>query len=320
MEIEEEVLMENQTTETINISKIDVVVQCSLLKAYTISLPLRCITSSYKYGVICHFCFGSKTFIVISENIWLTASIQRAIYLLPSVRYCDNHLSDYSLESEALSIIKDNYSPITSIAADDVITIIRGLTSYVKELTAGTFIQEQSSISFDSPLQYSDNDYYVLTGIYKSDFDTLCQQVEMRSTDNRSISRDISYLLAKLQIELSNQASIALFSIDDRRTITHIIESAGKALMKYFVPSYLGIHRVSHETIAKYQTRLLAKQLLTDGNNVAILALDATYLHVQKSANNTLQRKLFSLHKNRPLIKLMIIVATDGYIVSVIEP
>ena len=90
--------------------------------------------------------------------------------------------------------------------------------------------------------------------------------------------------------------------------------------MKHFVPSYLGFHHVSRETIIKCHTRPLAKQLLTNGNNVAILVLDATYLYVQKSANNMLQRKLFSLHKHRPLIKPMMIVATDGYIVSAIGP
>ena len=121
--------------------------------------------------MIYHFCFGSKTSIVMSENIRLTDLIQHAVYLRPGVRCCDNHLSDYSLKPETLNMLKENYSPSTSIVADDAINIIRGLTSHAKELTASIFIQKQPSISFNNPLQCSDNDHYVLTGIYKSDFD-----------------------------------------------------------------------------------------------------------------------------------------------------
>ncbi|CAF4575922.1 unnamed protein product [Rotaria sp. Silwood2] len=43
-------------------------------------------------------------------------------------------------------------------------------------------------------------------------------------------------------------------------------------------------------------------------------------LILQKSTNNLLQRKRFSLHKNRPLIKPMMIMATDGYIISATDP
>lgn len=319
MDIEEKMLTQDQTTETINISKIDAVVQCSLLKSDIVCLPVRYIASSHKYCSICHRCFGSKASIVMTDNIRLTTLIEHTIYLRPGVRCCDNHLNNYSLKPEALNMIKSNYAPIASIIVDDVINIIHELISYVK-LTADTFIQKQSSISFDNPLQYSDDDYYVLTGINKSNFDTLCQQVEMRNTDNRSISMAIDCLLVKLRLGLSNQVIATLFSIDDRRTVGHIIESARKALMKYFVPSHLGFHHVSREAIIKYHTRPLAKQLLTNGSDAAILVLDATYLYVQKSANNMLQRKLFSLHKHRPLIKPMMIVATDGYIVSAIGP
>jgi hypothetical protein len=48
------------------------------------------------------------------------------------------------------------------------------------------------------------------------------------------------------------------------------------------------------------------------------MLLDGTYIYVQKSANNLLRLKTFSLHKNRPLIKPIMIVATDGYIVFAI--
>jgi hypothetical protein len=203
---------------------------------------------------------------------------------------------------------------------NDVPDLIDNLTSYLKKSITSTFTGKSSSMSFDNPFNYSDLDYYILIGINKSDFDSLSQQLEMRNTDNRSISMAIGCLLTKLRLGLSNDVLSTLFSIGDKRTIGHIVESARNALIKYFVPLYLGFHHIDSEKIIKYHTRPLAKQLLTNGKDSAILVLDATYLYVQKSSNNLLQRKLFSLHKNRPLIKRMIIVATDGYIVSAIGP
>lgn len=41
---------------------------------------------------------------------------------------------------------------------------------------------------------------------------------------------------------------------------------------------------------------------------------DGTYIYTQKSSNYRFQRRSFSIHKGRPLVKLMILVSTTGYI------
>lgn len=48
--------------------------------------------------------------------------------------------------------------------------------------------------------------------------------------------------------------------------------------------------------------------------------MDRTYIYVEKSSDNYLQRNLFSLHKHRSLVKFMIICTTTGYIVGAIGP
>ena len=67
-------------------------------------------------------------------------------------------------------------------------------------------------------------------------------------------------------------------------------------------------------------TRPLATELLSDQSGRAILILDGTYIYCQKSANNILQRRTYSMHKGRPLIKPMLVVSTTGYIVSCLGP
>ena len=69
-----------------------------------------------------------------------------------------------------------------------------------------------------------------------------------------------------------------------------------------------------------HHTRPLAKILLgDDDSNKAILILDGTYCYIQKSGNNLLRRRTYSLHKGKPLVKPMMIVASDGYIISSIR-
>ena len=67
-------------------------------------------------------------------------------------------------------------------------------------------------------------------------------------------------------------------------------------------------------------TRPLATELLADQLGRAILILDGTYIYCQKSANNMLQRRTYSMHKGRPLVKPMLVVTTTGYIVSCLGP
>ena len=48
--------------------------------------------------------------------------------------------------------------------------------------------------------------------------------------------------------------------------------------------------------------------------------MDGTYIYIQKSRKYAFQRRCFSLHKHRPLVKAMVVTATDGYIISILGP
>lgn len=48
--------------------------------------------------------------------------------------------------------------------------------------------------------------------------------------------------------------------------------------------------------------------------------MDGTYIYIQKSHNYAFQRQCFSMHKHRPLVKPMVVTATDGYIISILGP
>ena len=92
--------------------------------------------------------------------------------------------------------------------------------------------------------------------------------------------------------------------------------------MTSFVPSNLGFQHISRDDVKRKHTRTLARELLVADvtSDPAILVLDGTYVYIQKSANFSFQRRSFSMHKHRPLVKPMMVVTTTGYIVSVLGP
>ena len=67
-------------------------------------------------------------------------------------------------------------------------------------------------------------------------------------------------------------------------------------------------------------TRKLAQNLLANSENQAILVLDGTYIYINKSNNFQFQRRSYSLHKGRPLVKIMMIVSTTGYFITALGP
>ena len=89
--------------------------------------------------------------------------------------------------------------------------------------------------------------------------------------------------------------------------------------MKHFVPQNLGFKHIKREDIIKNHTRPLAKQLFSNDRDSAIIVLDGTYIYIQKSGQYNFQRRSYSLHKNRPLVKPMM-VCTTGYILGVFGP
>ncbi|CAF2934062.1 unnamed protein product [Rotaria sp. Silwood2] len=175
-------------------------------------------------------------------------------------------------------------------------------------------------IDYNQSLRYTDHDYWTPIGINKNDFESIYNQICMRNTLNRSIQMAVGCLLTKLRLGPSNDVLATLFSFSSKRIVGKVIESARQSLVKHFVPKYLGFQHICREITIQNHPRTLAKYLLTGGRNSAVLILYGTYLYSQKSACNLLQRRLFSMHKSRPLIKPTMYVATDGYICCTIGP
>ena len=84
---------------------------------------------------------------------------------------------------------------------------------------------------------------------------------------------------------------------------------------------YIGFEHVSRNDVKNNHTTIFARELLAGGNaECAILILDGTYIYIEKSSKYSFQRKSYSMYKGRPLVKPIIITASDGYIIDILGP
>ena len=92
--------------------------------------------------------------------------------------------------------------------------------------------------------------------------------------------------------------------------------------MNNFVPKHLGLGHITHTEFCEKHTTTIAGSLFKSSQDAdeAILILDGTYIYIQKSMDYLFQRKSYSMHKNRPLVKPMMVVGSDRYILTVLGP
>jgi hypothetical protein len=82
----------------------------------------------------------------------------------------------------------------------------------------------------------------------------------------------------------------SLFDLDCYQSIGNFCDQVRSALIKDFVPKYLGANHLSRDEWTIHATHF-AKELLNVQNNELALIGDGTYIYCQKSLNNSLQKK-----------------------------
>ena len=113
-----------------------------------------------------------------------------------------------------------------------------------------------------------------------------------------------------MRLGLSNIVLASMFHLKSKRTVSRIIHAATTALTRDFVPRHLGFRHIDRNAVLREHQTMIATRLMTERDDQIIIVTDGTYLFVQKSNNNHFQRRSYSMHKHRNLIKPMIITAT----------
>lgn len=91
-------------------------------------------------------------------------------------------------------------------------------------------------------------------------------------------------------------------------------------MLKDFVPLNLGFQSFSRQQLIQNSSKMARELYLNGENNKVILVADGTYIYFNKSMNFSLERETYSVHKNRNIIKPMVIVTTNGTFVEIFGP
>jgi hypothetical protein len=102
-----------------------------------------------------------------------------------------------------------------------------------------------------------------------------------------------------MRLGLSNRVLSVLFHLKNKRVVSHIIDQVRTSLMKDFVPLHLGFQHIDHQSAIDHHQTITATILHTTQPNQLCIVADSTYLYIQKSTDNELQKKSYSLHKHR---------------------
>ena len=251
---------------------------------------------------------GPKLICVPAEGRF-SAFLDHGILVPSDARCCPAHITDGALTPEAVSRIQT----LTNTSLLNRTTIISLLDKM------RTACRNQSTyLNFDS---LDESDYLSLTGITKPQFDDFCSHLiqHLKSTPKRSPRTTVGIFLVKLFTGMSNKLLATIFGLS-KSSVRRAVATVRVVSMRTFVPLFLGIESLPRESLIENHTRALAKQLFgTDENNL-ILVLDGTYIYINKSANFKFQRRTYSLHKGRPLVKPMVVVTTTGYFVTIVGP
>lgn len=137
----------------------------------------------------------------------------------------------------------------------------------------------------------------------------------MRNTDTRSRRSALGMFLMLLRNNMK-QELIAFHFSTSQQVVSQAIDSVSIALTNNFVPKYLGYHHITREEALQKHSIKLTSNVLNKSEQCLCLIADGTYNYIEKPADHELQRKTFSAHKQRNLLKPLYIVLPSGYILE----
>lgn len=238
--------------------------------------------------------------------------LETGIFINDDSRCCKTHIEDGYLSKEALSLLTTTKHE-EQLSRSDICKLLSDLRDTIKSSTY---------LNFDVPSLLSEEDYSNLTELKKEQFSELVNELQsMKNNFSRSKRTSLAVFLTKLRTGLPNTILSTIFNLSLYQ-IQRIIPSVREALMKNFAPRHLGLQLISHQELCLHHITPITRKLFTseDNQDQAVLILDGTYIYIQKSHDYEFQRLSYSLHKNRPLVKPMMVVAPDGYSLSVLGP
>lgn len=283
---------------------------------FPVTLPILQSSCKHTTCVVC----GKKEGPLhrVSDKARYRVYVTRGVLLAKGSRCCDQHLvvagKERLLQSNAINLIRTT--------SEEIHTSLSEVGQFVGQLVVGLRDEvRQQGMKWEDPSQLTDTDYWYIVGLQQEQFEDLLKYVEghIRMKGACGVRTALAVFLAKMRTGGSHELLGTIFGLP-KHVISRCITRCRKVLMTTFVPSYLGFEHITRDEIRCQHTRPFANALFGTAADNVILVADGTYIYIEKSGDYLFQRRTFSIHKGRPLIKPMMIVTTTGYILAVLGP
>lgn len=172
----------------------------------------------------------------------------------------------------------------------------------------------------------TDEEFIVMTSITKEQFEDLfayCDSVYDPDGRKRNIDRrHLLIFLCKMRQGLSDEFLRVIFKFNTRQALSKIVSNVRSSLMLRFVPGNLGLEAITRDQCINLHVTEFANYLYNDAPETQrmIAYIDGTYAPTEKNSNHRILRQTFSMHKKDHLLKPVMLVAPDGYIIDIEGP
>lgn len=173
----------------------------------------------------------------------------------------------------------------------------------------------------DVMLEHSSDDIKILTGLTSEQFRELSETVPAlrRKFKNNILARNALFMYLMRLRTGQTLAQIALKFNVSMGTIINRLKIVRNILHKKFVP--LTLKSVWTRDYLIENTTSLSRILYgLENQSKVVLIFDGTYIYVEKSNNQTFQKKSYTDQKKRNFVKVMMCVTTNGKIVFASGP
>lgn len=249
----------------------------------------------------CLLCKNADGLKVIDKNIRIIAMRRDGIYIPAGSKLCKPHYTSQSWNK--LFVRNEAGYPWSRAQIEDMVTLLRS-----KELNDETaFGSQQSDVDI---------------GIDHEQFsDLLNSSKALIATFGDAIkaAKPLQVYLFHLRKGYTYTYIATRFGTT-YKTVSKWISLTRNALMQDFVPSNLGFSSIDRTHLQEHRTETSKTLYCLENPEAVVTVWDGTYIYTQKSGNYEFQKKTYSGQKLRNLVKPMLCVCPDGYIVEVFGP
>lgn len=256
----------------------------------------------------CFICGRKKKLKRINRIAILSAYLNDKVFIKNHARCCSNHINERGLiKSNDLLSIKESDIDLdikSTLIMDEII---------LSNTNSGIFDK------FKNITSLSEEDCFKITRWNKKEFGSFSNYIHcINDTDGRSKEQLVAIYRYWLRKGI-DQVSLAMFKNQtSQQQISHYLAQIRKAILKDFVPIFLGANK-DREFFLTHNTTTINELYGLNKEELAII-VDATYCRLEKSANNEFQYKCWSQQKMDLLAKPFIICCGDGYFVDCYGP